>query len=349
MISRFAQEDVVKAIFVALVTGAILQPAVVALMTRRQVIDTPNERSSHTVPTPRGGGLAVVLAAAAGLAVLHHVPWATFVPLIGFAALGLADDVLGLRVRVRLPAQLLIALVSGALLAAGSDTGLPLVVAAVGTIWLTGYVNAFNFMDGVNGIAAAHAIVGGLAFTAVGLTRDLPVLIGAGPVIAAAALTFLPWNAGRARIFLGDVGSYGLGGALAALAAYALLHGAPIEAAIFPLALYLADTGWTLLRRLRAGQPLHRPHRWHTYQRLTDVGLSHTQVAFGTAAIAAVLSACGLLGPSGGTVLRVLADLVVAVVLMAYLGLPRAWRGRPRAGAGVRAEAEAGVRVGATR
>jgi UDP-N-acetylmuramyl pentapeptide phosphotransferase/UDP-N-acetylglucosamine-1-phosphate transferase len=177
-------------------------------------------------------------------------------------------------------------------------------------------------MDGVNGMAGAHAVVGGLAFTAVGLMRNLPVLIGAGATVAAGALTFLPWNAGRARIFLGDVGSYGLGGAFGALAAYAVLHGVAVEAALCPLALFLADTGWTLLRRIRAGEPWHRAHRWHTYQRLTDAGFSHSQVAFGTAAVAAALAACGLVGLDGGGTVRVCADLVGMLVLILYVRAP---------------------------
>jgi UDP-N-acetylmuramyl pentapeptide phosphotransferase/UDP-N-acetylglucosamine-1-phosphate transferase len=157
----------------------------------------------------------------------------------------------------------------------------------------------------------------------VGIFRDLPLLIGAGVTVAAAALTFLPWNAGRARIFLGDVGSYGLGGALGAMAAYAVLHGVAIEAALFPLALYLADTGWTLLRRIRAREPWYRAHRWHIYQRLTDAGFSHSQVAFGTAAVAIVLSVCGLLSLENGIVTRLAADVTGVLALLLYLRAPR--------------------------
>ena len=330
-----ADHGVVGAILVALATGVVLQPAVVALMTRRRVMDTPNERSSHTVPTPRGGGVAVVAAAVAGLLVLPHAAWAVLLPLAGYAVLGLADDVRGVPVKIRLVAQLGIGLAAGGVLAgdASVSAAVAVAVAAVGSVWMSGYVNAFNFMDGVNGIAAAHAVVGGLAFTAVGILRDLPVLVGAGAVVAAAALTFLPWNAGRARIFLGDVGSYGLGGALGSLAAYAVLHGVAVEAALAPLALYLTDTGWTLLRRIRAGEPWHRAHRCHVYQRLTDVGLSHSQVAFGTAAVAAVLSGCGLLSLDGDGPARVSADLLGALALMLYVSAPRPLARHRHAGA----------------
>jgi UDP-N-acetylmuramyl pentapeptide phosphotransferase/UDP-N-acetylglucosamine-1-phosphate transferase len=252
--------------------------------------------------------------------------WAVLLPLFGYAVLGLADDVRGgIPVKLRLIAQLLIGLATGALLVDQASVASAMAVAVVAllSLWMTGYVNAFNFMDGVNGIAAAHTVVGGLAFTAVGIMRNLPILIGAGAIVAAAALTFLPWNAGRARIFLGDVGSYGLGGALGSMAAYAVLHGVPAEAALFPLALYLADTGWTLLRRIRAGEPWYRPHRSHIYQRLTDAGFSHSQVAFGTAAVAAALSACGLLSLVGGGPARLSADLMAALALLLYIRAPR--------------------------
>jgi UDP-N-acetylmuramyl pentapeptide phosphotransferase/UDP-N-acetylglucosamine-1-phosphate transferase len=318
---------------VALAAGVVLQPAVLFLMTRCRVIDVPNERSSHTVPTPRGGGVAVVAAAAAGLLVLPQATWGVLLPLICYAALGLAEDVRGVSVKARLVAQLGIGLVVGAVLVAHApvSAAVAVVMTLILAVWMTGYVNAFNFMDGINGIAAAHTVVAGLVFVVIGAVRDLPLLIGAGAAVVAAALTFLPWNAGRARIFLGDVGSYGLGGALAALAAYAVLHGVPIEAALSPLALYLADTGWTLLRRIRAGQRWYQAHRWHVFQRLVDVGFSHSQVAFGTATFTAALSLCGLTSLVGGGLARGSADLVGVVALILYVSaLPPAVPSRRR-------------------
>ena len=310
----------------ALAIGLLLQPFTVRLMTRVGAIDTPNARSSHAVPTPRAGGFAVVLAALVGLA-LAPAGGVIALPLIGYAAIGLADDLRGVRVAARLAAQYLVGLLAALVLLL--DTGWPaayLVLGVLGVLglacWLTAYVNAFNFMDGLNGMAAAHAIVGGLAFAVAGALRGLPVLAGAGLVIAAAALSFLPWNAGRARIFLGDVGSYGLGGALAVLAAYAVLHGVPAEAAIAPLALYLVDTGSTLLRRIRAGERWYEAHRTHVYQRLTDLGWSHSQVAFGTAGMSAVISACGLVSIGGSVAARVAAGLIVVALLMLYCRAP---------------------------
>ena len=129
-----------------------------------------------------------------------------------------------------------------------------LAAAVVLAVWVIGFVNAFNFMDGVNGISAAHAVLGGAAYACLGAWRHDAFLVAVGAAVAVGALAFLPWNAVRARVFLGDVGSYGLGPALAVLAACAVIGGIPVEAVAGPVALYLADTAWTLQRRIRSGE-----------------------------------------------------------------------------------------------
>jgi UDP-GlcNAc:undecaprenyl-phosphate/decaprenyl-phosphate GlcNAc-1-phosphate transferase len=140
--------------------------------------------------------------------------------------------------------------------------------------------------------------------------------------VAAGALAFLPWNAVRARVFLGDAGSYGLGVALAVLAAYSVICGIPLEAALAPLALYLADTGWTLQRRIRAGERFLEAHRTHTYQRLCDVGWSHQRVTATTAAVTAALCLLGTASLTGHPALRAGADLAGLGLLAAYLRSP---------------------------
>ena len=134
----------------------------------------------------------------------------------------------------------------------------------------------------------------------------------AGAAVAAGALAFLPWNAVRARVFLGDAGSYGLGLALALLAAQAVVRHVPLEAALAPLALYLADTGWTLQRRVRAGERIFEAHRTHTYQRLCDVGWSHQRVTLATTAVTVAVCLLGAASLTGHPALR--------------------WRRRPRPG-----------------
>jgi UDP-GlcNAc:undecaprenyl-phosphate GlcNAc-1-phosphate transferase len=301
-------------VLAALAVGLALQPLVVRLMLRHSVLDLPSDRSSHTVPIPRGGGVAVTLAIGGAIALMP--PARPFLlPLLAFATIGLVEDLRGLPIPVRLFLQL----VTGAVTAM---TLLPLrqpmvLIVLAMAVWLSGFVNGFNFMDGINGISAVSAIVGGLAYAWLGIADGVPVLTAVG------AVTFLPYNAGRARIFLGDVGSYALGGTLGSLAVYAVLNGAAVEAALAPLFLYLADSGLTLLRRMyRCGWAFFRPHRTHVYQRLTTIGLSHQQVAVAVGALSAVVSVCAMVGSHGSIVVRVALDAVVVGVLLTYLASP---------------------------
>jgi UDP-N-acetylmuramyl pentapeptide phosphotransferase/UDP-N-acetylglucosamine-1-phosphate transferase len=119
------------------------------------------------------------------------------------------------------------------------------------------------------------------------------------------------------------VGSYGLGMALAVLAAYCVIRQhVPLETALAPLGLYLADTGWTLQRRIRAGERIFEAHRTHTYQQLCDVGWSHQRVTITTAAVSIALCVLGTASLSGHQTLRAAADLAALGLLAAYLRSP---------------------------
>ena len=327
------------------------EPVTISLLRRAAAFDVPNERSSHTVPTPRGGGAPIAIGLVLVALVLRSPAALAFaIAVAAFAAIGLADDLTGLPAGRRLMLQgagalaaataLVIALgrVSGAagaappsgLLASVALRHVALTAVAVAlAIWITGFVNAFNFMDGVNGISGVHAALGGAAYAALGAWRPDVFLIAAGGAVAAGALAFLPWNAVRARVFLGDVGSYGLGAALAVLAGCAVIGGVPPEAAAAPVALYLADTGWTLLRRIRAGERCFEAHRTHTYQQLCDAGWSHQRVTAVTAGGTLLLCLLGAASLAGDPALRAAADLGALAVLALYLRAP-VLLGRPR-------------------
>jgi UDP-GlcNAc:undecaprenyl-phosphate/decaprenyl-phosphate GlcNAc-1-phosphate transferase len=303
----------------------VTEPVAITLLRRAATIDMPGERSSHTVPTPRGGGAPVAAGLVVAALLMHSLAAAAFgVAVAVFAAIGFAEDLCGLSVRQRLALQCSAALMVACLLISPARMTLPLTLAAAGAAaaWLAGVVNAFNFMDGVNGISAAHALIGGIAYGCLGAWCTDPFLMVAGAAVAASALAFLPWNAVRARVFLGDVGSYGLGAALAVLAAYAVLHGVPAEAAAGPLALYLADTAWTLLRRIRAGERWYEPHRTHIYQRWCDAGWSHQRVTAASAAATSMLCLLGAVSLTGQPALRAAADLAGAALLATYLRSP---------------------------
>jgi UDP-N-acetylmuramyl pentapeptide phosphotransferase/UDP-N-acetylglucosamine-1-phosphate transferase len=241
-----------------------------------------------------------------------------------FGAVGMIDDLRGLPALHRLAAQVVGSAIIAALLVA--QLGRPVIalaaIALATTVWITGFINAFNFMDGVNGISATHALIGGVAYACIGEWHQDPFLVAAGLAIALGACAFLPWNAGRARVFLGDVGSYSLGAALAVLAAWAVIRGVPVEAAVGPLALYLADTAWTLQRRIRHGERPFEAHRTHVYQRWCDVGWSHQEVTLLTAAGTVLLCLLGTLSLLGQPGLRAAADLAGLVTLAVYLRSP---------------------------
>ena len=120
-------------------------------------------------------------------------------------------------------------------------------------VFIVGYVNAFNFMDGINGISAAQTIVAGVFWWALGSGEQLDGLSTGSAIVVGATLAFVPFNFPKARVFLGDVGSYFLGAWLAVLAVMALRADVTPEAVLAPLGIYLADTGATIARRVRRG------------------------------------------------------------------------------------------------
>jgi UDP-GlcNAc:undecaprenyl-phosphate GlcNAc-1-phosphate transferase len=319
----------------AVVTGA--EAVTIPLLRRAAIIDVPGHRSSHTVPTPRGGGIPIAagLLVAAGL--IGGANAVIFAFAVGaFGLLGFAEDLRGLTAGRRLIMQAAGGtMVAGLLVSdlAGSAYVLLVLVALV-AMWITGFVNVFNFMDGVNGISGAHALIAGVVFAGLGWWRHDGFLLPAGAAVAVSALVFLPWNVGQARVFLGDAGSYALGAALAILAAYAVLHGIPVEAALGPLVLYIADTAWTLQRRIRAGERWLQAHRTHVYQRWCDAGWSHQRVTVTAAATTVLLSLLGAASLAGDPALRAVADLAGAAVVVTYLRSPallarRLVRGEP--------------------
>ena len=285
---------------IAAVVVSALAPLVVALLTRRGVVDVPGSRTLHELPTPRGGGLAV--APAVVVATLLTVDWSTvlLVVVLGAVALaivGLIDDLRGLPALPRLGIQVIAALVVAVVVSEGVVPW-PLLSIPAGAFACVYYVNAFNFMDGINGISVAQSVVGGTHLAVVGHLIDSDPVMTIGIACAVAAAAFAPWNAPRARMFLGDIGSYFLGFLLAATALAAVISGAPVLLVAAPFSLYVLDTATTLLRRIRRGVRITDAHREHAFQRLVSSGRSHTVVSLlvllaGTVASAAVLIADG--------------------------------------------------------
>ena len=255
---------------------------------------------------------------------------AVLVAACAFGASGFVEDMVGVPALRRLGLQVVAAFLALPwLLASFEGGGLVTGLFAVGTaLWLVSFVNAFNFMDGIDGISVVQTIVAGGAWWIIGRVEDLPILGAGSLILAAAAAGFAPFNFPRARMFLGDVGSYFLGAWLAVLAVIGMRAGLPPEAVIAPISLYLTDTAITLLGRVRRGASLIDPHRDHTYQRLVRLGWSHVQTTLFVGALMVVISALGALSLLGHVVIRVVGDVLMICLLLAYIVLPRWIRGQ---------------------
>jgi UDP-N-acetylmuramyl pentapeptide phosphotransferase/UDP-N-acetylglucosamine-1-phosphate transferase len=318
------------------VTGLMMVP-VLALLRRHEVLDVPNLRSSHAVVVPRGGGVAVMLGVLAGVLSAFLVePGRSATPdaaavvialgVVLFAVLGLVDDLWRVRAGVRLVLQVALAAVVAMSVAVGtSSPWAGSLVAVVGALWLVSYVNAFNFMDGINAISALSALLAACWFGALAHHDSEPFLYAASWALAGASLAFLPWNAPRAKVFLGDVGSYGMGALIGVLALLTAQREHDVWVAVAPLVVYLVDTSGALVRRAVRREPLLEAHRSHAYQRLLRVGFSHVGAA-GVVLLAGVVICLATLAlPTPGAV------LVAACVAAAYLLLTSLLEARHRA------------------
>nr|WP_241263383.1 glycosyltransferase family 4 protein [Parahaliea mediterranea] len=251
-----------------------------------QLLDHPNHRSSHSLPTPHGGGvplllsLAVAVLAAGGFGVAWsaELRW-----LLGFAlalmALGVLDDLVGLSVRLRFAVYALCCLVAAALLMAPLGPLAWWLLLPVGFALLWG-LNLFNFMDGIDGIAAIQCFMASCAAALLAFFHT-----GAGEyalfclLLGFCHLGFLAWNFPPARLFMGDAGSVPTGFLLGALAVLGEVSGALSAATwLVLLAAFVADASYTLLRRLLRGERITEAHREHLYQRLSRRWHSHLAV-----------------------------------------------------------------------
>lgn len=298
----------------SLLVTLALSPLVRVALLRGGVLDVPNERSSHAVPVPRGGGIAVLCGILAGLVVADvwrgEVRWVAVAGVVALAVVGFVDDRRGLGVLVRLIAQV----AAGAVM--GGVVGGP-VLALLGAMVTPVAVNAVNFMDGINGITSLQLAVWGGAALVAGTAGGSTFVAVIGAVTAGSALGFLPWNAPRARLFLGDVGSYLLGGVVS-LGVIAGVNGrVNVWVVVAPMFLYLADTGTALVRRLMRGASLGTAHREHVYQRLVDSAkMPHIVVALVMAVLSALVAAAWAFGPA------LAAIAVSGLAVFAYLSMP---------------------------
>lgn len=280
------------------VGAALLSWLAVGLLLRtatRHLLDQPNDRSMHSVPTPRGGGLPVSVIAACvfmlapessalGVRALQAV-------LVGVvAAVGFLDDLKNLSWRVRFGVHLVVAIAAlamwgpfDAVLVFGVELPLGVAGIALTLVWIVGLVNAYNFMDGIDGIAGGQAVgaagIWAVAAALAGQWHFAWALFG----LAGAATGFLFWNGSPARIFMGDVGSTALGYAFAVIPMVArraeiVSDGRAAWLAIGAVLPFVYDAASTFARRAIRRENVLAAHRTHTYQLLAG-RIGHRPVA----------------------------------------------------------------------
>ena len=315
---------------VCAVAALILTRVVLALLRRWQVMDLPNHRSSHTIPTPRGGGWGVMLTLLpAWIATAFFADaWEPLAPIL-FGCVGLMgvswfDDRGGLGAGSRFMMQ--IVAVAAGLLALPADGlafqgVLPLWAdrLAAAFIWLW-FVNLFNFMDGIDGIAGVEAAAVGLGVALVAGVAGVGGMAWPlfGAAAAGAAVGFLAWNWHPAKVFMGDVGSVPLGYVLGFLLLSLPAAGLWLPALLLP-AYFLADATLTLLRRAFRLEKIWRAHREHFYQKAVQRGFTHARTASVVMLLNVVLMGLALLSllPGGWAVLPT-AFFAVAIALLAF-------------------------------
>lgn len=293
----------------AVVIFVISTVATMLLVRYLNVLDIPNERSSHARATPRGGGTAIVIAFLIGISLIHLIGdktpiYTTY--FLGFliasfviAAISLYDDINRCSFKIKLGGQLLaiaIAMLAGIVIDKANlpwlgEVQLGWWAYPLTFLWMLGLTNAYNFIDGLDGIAAGTAVIAAIFLSLISFQQGSLFIYLAALTLGAASFGFLVHNLPPARIFMGDVGSTFLGLVFAVMAIIAARYDhSHTSLFVVPLLLFhfIFDTAFTFLRRLFAGEQVFLPHRTHLYQLLHRLGYSHGKVTLVYSALAVI-------------------------------------------------------------
>jgi UDP-N-acetylmuramyl pentapeptide phosphotransferase/UDP-N-acetylglucosamine-1-phosphate transferase len=321
--------------------AAILCAGLIVLLRpllRRYALARPNARSSHTIPTPQGGGIAVVLATlfvTAAVLFLHaglSPVLVTFGLLsaatIGLAIVGVLDDINPLGTLPRLAVQTIVVVVLVALLPANAQVSpvlpwwLERVALVFAGVW---FVNLVNFMDGIDWMTVAEVIPVSAALVLLAFFGALPVpAMLVALALLGAIIGFAPFNRPIAKLFLGDVGSLPIGLLLYWLLLQLALRGQLVAALLLPL-YYVADTTIVLLRRAINGEPITQAHRSHFYQLAIGRGFSVLQVVLRVFVANLALAALAIATVARPSLIIDIVALVLGGALVAWLLAIFAW------------------------
>ena len=275
-------------LLLTLLLSAVLCGVYLHMARRLQILGRPNERSSHSLPTPHGGGVPLLLAMAVGMGLAGESWQQDYLLFIAVALLlvviGVVDDLRGLSVRLRMGLYCLCCVLAvGVILGPGVGGGfvglIVLLMAVFALLWM---LNLYNFMDGIDGYAATQCILacGSASLLAWRGGADSQYLLFC-LLLAAAQVGFLFWNWPSARLFMGDAGSVPTGFLLGAVALLGDIQGyLPLACWLILLGAFIVDASITLLWRMATGQAYTQPHRLHAYQRLSRHLGGHLPVVF---------------------------------------------------------------------
>lgn len=284
-----ASPHILPVVLVMALLTALISLTLVLILARYArssgMLDLPGTRQSHSQPTPTGAGAGMVAALVMGSVLTNLLmplarEWMVVVlpATVLLSALGWLDDRRGVSAAIRLAVQVLVSFALLALLPVG-------LVSLSWWSWLlcalalVGVMNAYNFMDGSNGMAGFQGAFAGLLLAGLYWQAAAPELAVPALLLAAACLGFLPVNFPLARVFMGDSGSVPLGFGLAALIGLGINQGVlSLPVGLMVLGVFLVDSSLTLLKRVFQGERWYTAHKQHVYQRLIAQGWPHSRV-----------------------------------------------------------------------
>ena len=318
--------------FCVLILSALSMRTMIHLAVSRGWTATANKRSSHSGIVALGGGGPVVIFALAVFYLFAQprepISLAVVAGAVCLGLVSLIDDIKPLHQSWRFGLQIAVVAICLYLLPNGQfviSHDWPLLIdrTVTGLAWVW-FINLFNFMDGIDGLAGSEIIAISFGIFLVGYMVGLsPIVLLLAAALAGGAAGFLPWNWHKSRIMLGDLGSIPIGFLLGFLLIKLAIEGQLIAALILPL-YFVADASYTLLRRALRGEKFWRPHKEHFYQRATQTGAGHDHVVCRIVAANIVFIGAALLSISNPFWAVLTATITLLVLMMSLYNLGRA-------------------------
>ncbi|GAA0121282.1 MAG: undecaprenyl/decaprenyl-phosphate alpha-N-acetylglucosaminyl 1-phosphate transferase [Clostridium argentinense] len=335
--------NIILLVIITAIISLMATPLVIKLAIKLNAIDVPNDpRRIHKKPTPRMGGVAIYIAFVIGVVLnMSNFSIQDLGLLIGATVIvigGMIDDVKDLRPRYKLVFQIVaavilivfglkITLVTNPLNSGGSFLNLGLLGIPLTIIWVIGITNAFNLIDGVDGLAAGVGFISSVTLFIVSVINGRGDAAFLTAILSGAIIGFLPYNFNPARIFMGDTGSQLLGFLLAAISIDGAIKSATalvIAVPLLALGLPIYDTLFAMIRRKVNGKPIMQADKGHLHHRLLGLGLTQRQVVLIMYLISAILGGIAIIAMqiSSKKAYFLLASVVTFIAFIAWeLGL----------------------------